>query len=188
MAAGPPGTSLGVVTTWSKLSCAALAAFLLASCGGDDESAAEQWAGDVCTAGLTWRQSIDAAAESVRSAPSVDGLEAAVENVKSATRAFADDLEGLGAPETSAGDEAETLVEALAESLRTSVSAVEQEVAGVESAAGAVDAATAIATSLASTREQVQETVDELGELDARGELGEAFDDAGSCDDLRAER
>ena len=52
-------------------------AVVAAGCGGNDdsESAATQWAGDVCTAVNTWRSDISTTANSVTSNPTRAGLQ-----------------------------------------------------------------------------------------------------------------
>ena len=58
------------------VTCAALAA---SACGGDDNevSASTQWAGDLCTAINTWRDSISTAASTLTSNPTRESLEQA---------------------------------------------------------------------------------------------------------------
>lgn len=173
---------------WSLLSCAAFAAVALAACGGDEESSTEAWAGDVCSATLDWRNSVEAAADSVRESPSEETLDDAVADVTDATDELSDDLDGLEAPESDAGEEAKALVDQLATTLRNNVAAAEKAVAEADDAAGAVAASRTVAAALTSMREQVSATVTQLRDLDADDELADAIDDADSCDELRNER
>jgi hypothetical protein len=158
------------------------AAVLAAGCGGDDTSATERWADDVCSATSTWQGSVEDAADTIREGGG-EGIETAVDDVVEATQELADDLKGLGSPETEAGDQAEASVERLADQLSAAVDQV--RAAGDEGTTlQAVAAATA---ALATLQQDVQRTLDELRGLDAGGELEDAFDNADSCDELRSE-
>lgn len=167
----------------------ATVALAAAGCGGDDEaSSSEGWAGDVCSSVSSWQESIQSATDSLGEGGGIDAVEAAVEEITEATRTLADDLETLGAPETEAGGEAEELVETLSDDLAGAVEDVEEALEGVDDASGALAAASAVAAVLTTVGTQVSSTVGELQQLDARGELGDAFDQADSCEELRENR
>ena len=62
------------------------------------------WANGVCTAVTTYTQSLTDAASSLKSNVSKDGVQAATDQIKTATDTFTSDVKGLGKPKTDAGD------------------------------------------------------------------------------------
>lgn len=173
------------MNAWRRVACGVASVVTLTSCGGENDAASVEWANDVCSAVITWREAVAASPEAVRSTGSV---ETGVAQVEDATDELTAELRSLGAPETEAGDAARDVLAALGAQIRADVEAVERAVAGAEGTAGARDAAITIAAALQALRGQVSTTVEELRDLDAQGELDDAFDDAESCDELRDER
>jgi uncharacterized protein YoxC len=165
-----------------------VAAVLAAGCGGDDESATVGWADDVCSAITTWTDSISSATESLRAADGdvEDRVETAVHDVKDATNSLADDLEGLGRPDTEAGGEAEAALDTLADDVQQGIETIEGATDDVSGASEALSAVSTISGTLVTMGEQVSSTFDELEQLDASGELETAFEEADSCADLRS--
>ena len=163
-------------------------AALAAGCGGDEPSATESWAGDVCSSVSTWQDSIASATQSLKDNPSAEGVQDAVDEIKTSTQTLADDLEENGAPETESRAEANDLVTTLADDLNEALHEIEQAVDDTEGAAGAVEAGTAAVAALTAMGQQVSSTVDELEQLDAGSVLSDAFDNADACRDLRDER
>jgi len=160
-------------------------AVLAAGCGGDDASATEQWAGDVCTSASTWRDSVERAAGSIGAGSGGQSIEQALDDVDHATQTFTDAIDALGAPGTEAGDEADAVITELSGDLEAQVAVIRDAVGGGKSV---LETATATAAAVASMRESVSRSFDELRELDAGGELSDAFEDADECDDIRDER
>jgi hypothetical protein len=162
-------------------------ALVAAGCGGKDnsESAATQWAGDVCTAVNTWRSDIATTASSVTSNPTRAGLEQAAGDAKSTTETLVDTLKGLGAPDTKSGDQARSAVDTLSTALQGDVDTIQkavQDVSGVQGLLGAVSEVSAALTSISS---QLSDALDELGALrDVDDQLRQAFSDAESCNGL----
>ena len=180
--------SLASVPRLLLLAPAVLAAVALAAgCGGDDESATDEWATDVCSSATTWRDSVESAAGSIGAGSTAEDIEQAVDDVDEATQQFSDDVEALGRPETEAGDEADAVVTELNQDLEEAVAVLRDALEGGDDQ-NVLEAATAAAAALASMRESVTRSFNELRELDAGGELQESFEDADSCDDLRRER
>jgi Flp pilus assembly protein TadD len=157
-----------------------------AGCGGDDEPevpAATQWAGDLCTSVNTWRNSISTAAASIAAEPSEEGLESAASEAEDATRALVDDLQGLGAPDTESGEEARSSVDALADSVESSIASIQSAVEDVSGAEGVLDAVSSVTQTISSLSADLSASLDELQGLEnADDELKEAFEDAASCD------
>ena len=94
-------------------------AFLAAGCGGDDDSSkTTQWAGNLCSAMTTWTDSLGDATSSLQSnGLSQASIQSAVDDAKTATQTFVDDLKNLGAPDTQAGADAQDAVNELAADL-----------------------------------------------------------------------
>jgi hypothetical protein len=159
-----------------------------AGCGGDEQTATERWADDMCSAVATWKESLVSAAESVRADASQESIRAAVDDVEQATGTLTDDLTGLGAPDTEAGAQAQELVSTLAGDLGEGADAIGQALADAEGARGVIEAVPTITEVLATMREQASSTVDQLRELDATGELSAAFEASDSCQTVQEEQ
>ena len=160
-----------------------LAAMLaVAGCGGDEESASEQWAGDVCSQLSTWVTEVEGAVTSLTdSGLSLDAtaVQAATEDVREATDALADGLADLGRPETEAGEQARSELDALGTELTQQLEEVEQ---AAETGSLTLPTVTAALAAAAST---VASTFESLQSLDADEELRDGFATAGSCDSFR---
>jgi hypothetical protein len=161
-------------------------AFVAAGCGGgDDESATEQWAGDVCSAISEWTTSLREAADSVTAGGvGQNALQDAVADIKAATSTLADDLRGLGPPETDSGEQAKEALDELSTQIESDVDKIEDALEGVSSATEAVTAASTVSATLSSMATAVGAAFSQLEQLDAGGELEDAFRDASSCDEL----
>lgn len=161
-------------------------ALVAAGCGGDDEvPAATQWAGDLCAAVTTLRDSITATAETLTENPTREGFESAAEDARSATETFIDTVRGLGAPETESGDEAQEAVESLADTLESDAARIEETLEDLSGAEGVLGAISSVATIVASMASTVSSSLDEVRSLgDVDNELEQAFRDAEACDDV----
>jgi methyl-accepting chemotaxis protein len=169
------------------------AAIVAAGCGGDSSSssggtgtessttAAGDWANSVCQAFNDWNSSITEAAQSVRDNPTEDGIKTAGDDIRSATDTLADDLKGLGRPDTENGQEAKAAIDELATSLETSMQKITDAIDNASGASGLVTAGSTIATTLTEMGSQVSTTGQQLENIDAGGELQTAFEQADSC-------
>jgi hypothetical protein len=165
---------------------ALLAAMLAAGCGGDDGgdggSSATDWANDLCSTITEWTESVEATSNSLRGGNlSEESLRDAADEFRSATQQFVDDVRGLGAPDTDAGEEAKEEIDQLADAIDEDVAEIEEAVEGGEGLAATVSAVT---TALAGMGEELASTFTALEQLDAGSELEEAFRDAEACDEL----
>ena len=164
---------------------------LAAGCGGDDDSgssATTDWANGVCEAISTWGDSVESTGESLRSgATNADDLREAVDEFEQATRTFVDDLRKLGKPDTEAGDKAQEEIEELADDVDENVSKMKDAADEASGAGGILEAATTISGTLSTMGQQLSSTFAELQQLDAEGELDQAFRDADACDELSNE-
>ena len=154
----------------------------VAGCGEDEQSASEQWAGDVCTELSTWVTSVGEAVKSLTANPaSIDqsAVQAATEDLKVATDDLVDGLGDLEPVETETGDQARTELTDLGTQLQQQLDEIEQD-----SENGSLSLVT-LTTQLATASAAVRSTYESLQSLDSSGELREGFEDAESCDSLR---
>jgi uncharacterized phage infection (PIP) family protein YhgE len=163
---------------------AVMAVPALAGCGGDDETSSADWANDVCTELSTWTTEVQEAVGALSGGgiPDEDDVQTAVERVTDATSELADNLQALGPPETEAGQEAKSQLDELASQLEQQADAAGE---ALESDGGAVQTVQAVATALTAAATALQSAFNSLQQLDAGGELEEAFESADSCDELR---
>jgi ABC-type transporter Mla subunit MlaD len=177
----------------SLLAVLILSAAILAGCGGGSDSssgasgtessatAADDWANSVCEAFVAWNNSITDAGQGIRDNPSEEGIKTAGEQIQTATQTLADDLRGLGRPDTESGQEAKDTVDQLATNLDTSLQKINEAMDNASSATGAVTAASTIGTSLVEMADQVSTAFQQLREIDAQGELQSSFEQGDSC-------
>jgi hypothetical protein len=174
-----------VLNRLGSVAALAVAALVLAGCGGDDESASESYANSVCTEIGEWVASIDDAISSLTEGgltTTREDLEAAIEDAAAATDELRDDLAELEPPETEDGERARGELDSLATQLRQQVDRIEATVES-DSETGALATTVTAAVSTATTA--ASSTFDDLEELDAGGELEDAFTDSDDCDSLR---
>lgn len=166
------------------------AAILSAGCGGGSSSggttessatAAGDWANGVCEAFANWNSSITEAGQGIKDNPSEEGIRTAGDEIRSATQTLADDLRGLGKPDTPSGQEAKDEIDQLATSLDTSLQKITDAMDNSSGTSGAVAAATTIGTSLVEMGNQVSSAFTQLEQIDAQGQLEDAFQQADSC-------
>ena len=168
--------------------CVAFFALVAAGCGGDDESSSqtEEWASSACSAVTTWKSDLEQAAQPLSdlSSLSEESIRQAADDAKTATATLADDLKGLGRPETGSGEEVENAVNDLATELESSAAEIETAVEGVSSLADLSSAVGTITATLTTLGTTVESAVQMLADADVSGELKTAFDQADSCKDL----
>ncbi len=165
-----------------------VAVFLAAGCGGSDEggSSAEKWADDVCSSITTWKNSVTSATDSLKGGNlSEDALRSAVDDVSGATSDFVDDVKGLGAPDTQAGQQAKESLDKLADNVDENVSTIQKAVDDASGGSGVLQALTTVSGTVSTMSAQLSSTVAELKQLDPGGELADAFDNASSCKELQ---
>ena len=167
-----------------------LALGLAAGCGGDDggssdASATDDWANDVCSAVTDWTSAMTSVASSLRGGNvSKDSLEEALDNMRDATDQFADDIRGLGRPDTEAGEEAKQTLDGLADDVEKGRDEIDDAVQGADTAQELFAAAPTVTQTLTTMSSDVATAFSSLQQLDAEGELEDAFTQAQSCDEL----
>jgi methyl-accepting chemotaxis protein len=163
-----------------------LLAALAAGCGGgDDTPSAQSWADDVCSAISTWRSSITDAAQSVSDGNvTKESVDDAIGEMKDATSKLTDDLQGLGTPDTDAGEQAKEQADTLSNELEDGTQKIEDATKDVSGASEALAAVSTITSTLSTMTSQVTAAFNSLQDIDAAGELQDAFKNADSCQDL----
>jgi hypothetical protein len=163
----------------------AAAAILAAGCGSSsssDSTPTATWADGLCSAITTWTSSIKAIGDTVKGGDlSKDTLTSAVDQAKSATKTFTDDLDNLGKPDTEAGQQAKDSVDQLSTDLNADMTKVQDAVDGASGVSGIVSAVSVISSTLVTAGNQVSSTISGLQSLDAKGELESAFKQSSSC-------
>ena len=169
-----------------------LALGLAAGCGGDDDgggssdaSATDDWANDVCSAVTDWTTAMTSVGSSLQGGDvSKDSLDEALDNVRDATDQFAGDIRGLGRPDTEAGEEAKQTLDGLADDLEKGRDEIDDAVQGADTAQELVAAFPTVTQTLTTMSNDVASAFSSLQQLDAGGELEDAFSQAQSCDEL----
>lgn len=171
----------------------AVAALLAAGCGGSKSSssstsgtvAAEDWANNVCSAITTWTSSVRKTGNSLRNGSiNKSSINNAVTEFESSTKQLADDLKGLGRPDTSAGKKAQASVENLATEIQSDAAKIKSEIKGASSISDLQKTLGSVGVTLTQMGSQVTSTFGELSNLDAKGELKSAFQKADQCKSL----
>jgi uncharacterized protein involved in exopolysaccharide biosynthesis len=164
---------------------------LVSACGKSSSSSSshgtstEEWAGGLCTAITSWTTSITQTGNSLRGGSmNQDKLQQAAEDFRASTHTLAEDLKGLGKPDTDAGQEAKASVDKLAGQIQADADKIQQTVKGVSGLTGVQAALTTIAGTLTQMSSQLTSTFTELGSLDSKGELQDAFKKAPACSSL----
>ena len=143
------------------------------------------WADGVCTAITTWTDSVKSAADPIKSGDiSEDSLQNAADDVKSATDTLESELKGLGKPDTEAGQQAKDSLDQLSSDLSTDTDTIKSAVDDASGVSGIAAAVTTVSTTLTTMQTQVTSAYTSLTQLDAKGELNTAFQQASSCQQL----
>jgi len=171
-------------------------AAIVARLADDDFTSVDttEWADSVCSDLGEWRSAITGLADVGGGELTPESLEQKLGDAGDATDELVDDLRRLGPPDVEAGGEAEQALDDAAEGLQDSFDSLRAD------AQGALDADTptdflqelaALAPQFQALLQQVQDTVASLQSAslfgEASAELEQAFADAESCQQLRAE-
>jgi hypothetical protein len=163
---------------------------LVSACGKSSSSSSggtstADWADGLCTAITTWTSSITKTGNSLRGGNlNQDKLQQAAEDFRASTNKLAKDLKGLGKPDTDAGQKAKSSVDKLADQIQSDADEIQKAVKDASGLSGVQTALTTIAGTLTQMSSQLSSTFSELGSLDAKGELEDAFKKAPACSSL----
>jgi methyl-accepting chemotaxis protein len=158
---------------------------VLGSCGGNEAGSAESWANGVCGSLSEWIDDVDGAVKSLGEeglGADAEDIRDAVVEVRDATDELATDLRRLGLPETESAQRAEEELETLRAELQAQLETIDR---AAETSRDPLEFAATVAAALATAANQLEETFENLQELDPGGELEDAFRDAEDCDELR---
>jgi methyl-accepting chemotaxis protein len=174
------------------IAAVATCALLAAGCSGDDSSSdgttpTTEWANGLCTSITTWKTEITTIVTSLKGGDlSKDSLAAAVDDADEATRNFTSDLKGLGRPDTDAGQQLQDSVNQLTTQIDDDMQKIQDTVSNASGVAGVLAAVPTITTTIQTAANQVADTISGFQDLDAKGELESAFDDAEDCKAMTA--
>lgn len=166
----------------------AVVALLAAGCGKSKKpETAADWASSFCTSVNTWKSSLNSAIAPLKSGNvTKDSVQSAFNDFKSATDTFTKDIKSLGKPPTQAGDQAKSDLDQLSSQIDSQVKTIQDAVKNVTSISSALTIVPTVTTALTAMRTDVQTTYGQLKQLDAKGELTTAFQNAQSCQTLTA--
>jgi len=162
-------------------------AVLAGSCGGDDSSA-DAWAGDFCTAVEDWRERVQDASGRLAEQKtfSDDELDDAIHEAVAAFDDFLADLGKLGPPDVQARDEIEQELDHLESVLRERAANAR---AGVDQPAGTLSEAlgrlAALARELSASAASLEATIANIRRLDPAGELKQTLESSDACASLK---
>ena len=169
----------------------AIAVVLAAGCGGGSSSSSsspspKDWANNLCSAISTWSDSVKKSGQTLQSGQvTKDNLKQTTDDIKSATHQLAEDIKGLGKPDTEAGQDAKDAMDKLSKQIDGDVEEMQKAVDDAGSGAGgAVAAASSIASTLSKMGTQIGTAASSLQSLDAKGELEQGFKNAPACKNL----
>lgn len=152
-----------------------------------DETAAQTWASDVCSALGDWTTTLDDARASLANPPdlSVNDIRQSVDEVGSATSTLVSDLDALSPPDTEAGDAAEERLSSLTDELEEQADNVRET---TDEEAATLDErlaqASTVSGAAAEMVAEVKSAVADLRDLDGAQELRDAFQGATTCQEL----
>lgn len=172
------------------LAIVAAAALVAAGCGSNDSSSSDtaptdEWADGLCSSISTWRSSLTTIVSDLQAGSlTKDALSDAVDDAKAATDDFTTSLGELGAPDTEAGQQAKASVDELRSEIEADVTTIEDAVAGASGVAGVLSAVQVVKSTITDAVSQVSTTLTSFQDIDAKGEIEDAFRNAESCQAL----
>lgn len=152
------------------------------------------WADSVCTSLSTWRSSITSLADVGDETLTPESLREKLDEADQATSELGEELRNLGPPDLEAGDQLKEELESESNDLASSFDTLKEgaeRAADSDSRAAFLEALAALAPQFQALLDAISSTVDTLQNAnvaeDAEAELQQAFADASSCQELRAE-
>jgi hypothetical protein len=168
----------------------ALAGFVLAlmvaaaGCGGDDdEDPTAAWASSFCSAITGWTDDLENITSQFTDTSNLsqEGIQSGAEDVRTSTQDLVDELRDLGAPPTESGDEVESELNTLSDTLEAETGEIEDTANAVSGLTDIPDAIQTISGSLAAMATAFSNALTAIQESDARGELQTALEDSPEC-------
>lgn len=170
------------------------AAVLAAGCGGDgsksnDTSSPDEWADSFCSAIGTWADSLTGAVRSISGANlSEDTLKSAASDANDANKKLQEDLQDLGKPDTAGGQQAKKSIDQLSKELDTGMNKIDSTAQGVSGPQDVPGALSIVSSTLVTMGTELQTTLREIRNADAKGELNGAIAGSSSCTSLRKQQ
>ena len=164
-----------------------LALGLAAGCGGDDEgNGTQEWANDVCTDLNTWVSSIQSTVQGLTDkglSIQRSDVQAAVGDAESATDELVSSLGDLTPPDDTAAQQTKSELDQLGGEIQQQLDNVQQAAA---SESNALQLAQTVSAAVAASAAAAKSTFATIDSLDPGEDVKQAFQDADSCDTLRA--
>jgi hypothetical protein len=165
---------------------------VLAGCGSKNESettttdAEAAWANGLCSAFGSWKSSVQAVGATLQdtSQLSLAKIEEASKNVSEANAKLVDDVNALGEPPSSGGDEAKAAIDDLSKELETSVDKAKEATSDISTLQGALGAVNVVSGALLTMSSDIGATLTTLESLGASDAWQQAFADSESCQSL----
>ena len=153
----------------------ALALVLAAGCGGDDDddqTSSQAWADDFCSAAADWRSSLDDIISGFGSPSdlSEDAIRDAVDEGLDTTEQFLEDVQGLGTPDTEAGQEVKGIVDDMSASVQATVDDLRDTLGDSSSLQDLLLAVPQATAQLDDLQQELESSLDQLESVDT-GEL-----------------
>ena len=161
-----------------------------AGCGGSDNSSdtssVDTWASGFCGAVTDWKNSLTDITSQFKdpSNLSVDGVQSAADDARSATDTLISSLKDLGAPDTESGQQVKDAVDSLSTTLDTEISSIQDTAKGVSSLTDLPDAISKVTASVSTMGTALSQAQTTISDADAKGELKSALEDSPACADL----
>ncbi|MDF2968554.1 MAG: hypothetical protein K0Q93_2332 [Nocardioidaceae bacterium] len=160
-----------------------------AACGssddeGGEETSAEAWADDVCSSVSSWDSAVTQAGSTLRDPRDLSVNEArdAVGDVVDATSTLVTEVSDLGPPDTEAGEDAQALLETLADDLEAEADVLSDAMDTDADTASELLADTSTITGALSTMSaDIRTTLEGIEGLDGAAELQDALAGSESC-------
>jgi len=154
---------------------------------GSSDKSAKQWAGGVCSAFLTFGDSVQSTLSDLKGS---DSVEAAADSAKQGVQKAADDLQksldDLGKPPTPNASKAKSAIQNLGKQLNKDAGAVQSALTPPPDSPGDVASAFAsIGSTVQKAVGQVQSTASTLKGLKGSNQLKKGFQSASSCQQLK---
>lgn len=167
-------------------------AFVLTGCGSSGgktttsaASELETWAGGFCTAVGKYKASVAATRATLRAQNlSRPALQVAVQDLSAATRELTHALDELGPPPMSQSAQAKKIISDLRAELRKQGDKARAVTTNASSTGDVKQAASNLSDALTAATDATSQAVDELRKLGPKGEVKQAFENAGSCSSL----
>jgi hypothetical protein len=164
-----------------------LAVLVLGGCGGSSQSQAEKWADNACTSIGDWRQALstttsDVTTKAQNGTLNLSELKSGLNSALNDTKKLVNDLRDVGPPNTEAGKEARQKLDDVTSTVESSIDTARSKAQSAGSLPAAIGA---VAPDLTQAAANVTSQLQQISQLDPKGELGKAIDDTKSCQDLR---